>query len=147
LDFTYSLAVKEGEENPRLDYTYGYLQQNIPVDGNIQKLNENLLNIGLWKIDEQDVKISVGDTKITCNSDGTFSSNDISCVLAKNVVVDTMVNESSGIPSVDKVFVNRNLSIEQTKDGVTTVLENQQLVGHQYGAGAANSSKDRRRYD
>ena len=147
LDFTYSLAVKEGEENPKLDYTYGYLQQNVPVDGNIQKLNENLLNIGLWKIDEQDVKISVGDTKITCNSDGTFSSNDISCVLAKNVVIDTMVNESAGIPSVDKVFVNRNLSIEQTKNGVTTVLENQQLVGHQYGAGAANSSKDRRRYD
>jgi hypothetical protein len=58
-----------------------------------------------------------------------------------------MVNESAGIPSVDKVFVNRNLSIEQTKNGVTTVLENQQLVGHQYGAGAANSSKDRRRYD
>ena len=147
LDFTYSLAVKEGEENPKLDYTYGYLQQNISVDGNIQKLNENLLNIGLWKIDEQDVKISVGDTKITCNQDGTFSNNDVSCVLAKNVTINTMINESAGIPSVDKVFVNRNLSIEQTKDGVTTILENQQLVGHQYGAGGANSSKDRRRYD
>lgn len=146
-DFTYSLAVKEGDETPRIDYTYGYVQKNIPVDGNLQKLNENLLNIGLWKINEEDVKISVGDTKINCNPDGTFSSNDISCVLAKNIVVDTMVNESAPIPSVDKIFVNRGLTIEQTKNGVTTVLENQQLIGHQYGAGGANSSKDKRQYD
>lgn len=146
-DFTYSLAVKEGDETPRIDYTYGYVQKNIPVDGNLQKLNENLLNIGLWKINEEDVKISVGDTKINCNPDGTFSSNDISCVLAKNVVVDTMINESAPIPSVDKIFVNRGLTIEQTKNGVTTVLENQQLIGHQYGAGGANSSKDKRKYD
>lgn len=146
-DFTYSLAVKEGDEIPRIDYTYGYVQKNIPVDGNLQKLNENLLNIGLWKINEEDVKISVGDTKINCNPDGTFSSNDISCVLAKNIVVDTMVNESAPIPSVDKIFVNRGLTIEQTKNGVTTVLENQQLIGHQYGAGGANSSKDKRQYD
>lgn len=146
-DFTYSLAIKEGDETPRIDYTYGYVQKNIPVDGNLQKLNENLLNIGLWKINEEDVKINVGDTKINCNPDGTFSSNDISCVLAKNVVVDTIVNESAPIPSVDKIFVNRGLTIEQTKNGVTTVLENQQLIGHQYGAGGANSAKDKRKYD
>lgn len=146
-DFTYSLAVKEDDELPKLDYTYGYLQKNIPVDGNLQKLNENLLNIGLWKINEEEVKIYVGDTKINCNSDWTFSSNDVSCVLAKNVVIDTMVSESAPIPSVDKVFVNRGLTIEQTKNGVTTVLENQQLIGHQYGAGGANSAKDKRKYD
>lgn len=146
-DFTYSLAIKEGDETPRIDYTYGYVQKNIPVDGNLQKLNENLLNIGLWKINEENVKINVGDTKINCNPDGTFSSNDISCVLAKNVVVDTIVNESAPIPSVDKIFVNRGLTIEQTKNGVTTVLENQQLIGHQYGAGGANSAKDKRKYD
>jgi len=58
-----------------------------------------------------------------------------------------MVNESAPIPSVDKIFVNRGLTIEQTKNGVTTVLENQQLIGHQYGAGGANSSKDKRKYD
>ena len=146
-DFTYTLAVKEGEETPKLDYTFGYIQQNIPVEGNLQKLNENLLNIGLWKIAEKDVKIKVGDTDILCSPDGTFSSKNISCILAKNVVVDTMVNESISIPSVNKVFVNRGLTLERTENGITTILENQQLVGHQYGAGAANSSKDRRKYD
>jgi hypothetical protein len=30
-----------------MDYTFGYLQENIPVEGNIQKLNEKLLNIGV----------------------------------------------------------------------------------------------------
>jgi hypothetical protein len=141
------LAVKEGEDIPKLDYTYGYLQTGIPVEGNIQKLNENLLNIGLWKIDEKDVQIQVGDTAITCNEDGTFSGNELSCVLAKNIVIDTMVNSAASIPSVDKVFVNRGLTIERTEGGNVTVLEDQQLVGHQYGAGGANSGKERRKQD
>lgn len=146
-DFTYSLAVKEGEDVPKLDYTYGYLQTGIPVEGNIQKLNENLLNIGLWKIAEEDVQIQVGNVAITCNEDGTFSSNELSCVLAKNIVIDTMVNSAASIPSVDKVFVNRGLTIERTENGITTILENQQLVGHQYGAGGANSGKEKRLQD
>lgn len=146
-DFIYSLAVKEGEEIPKLDYTYGYLQENIPVEGNIKKLNENLLNIGVWKIPEKDILIKVSDTIIQCKPDGTFANNNISCVLAKNVVVDTLVNEAAPIPSVDKIFVNRNLNIEKTENGKTIVLENQQLFGHQYGAGGANSGKERRKYD
>lgn len=146
-DFIYSLAVKEGEEIPKLDYTYGYLQENIPVEGNIKKLNENLLNIGVWKIPEKDILIKVSDTIIQCKPDGTFANNNISCVLAKNIVVDTLVNEAAPIPSVDKIFVNRNLNIEKTENGKTIVLENQQLFGHQYGAGGANSGKERRKYD
>lgn len=146
-NFTYSLAVKEGEDTPKLDYTYGYLQKNIQVDGNLQKLNENLLNIGLWKIDEKDIKINIGDVAITCNSDGTFTTNDVSCILAKNVVIDTMVNSTYSIPSVDKVFVNKGLTIEKTENGKITILENQQLIGHQYGAGGANSDKATRAYD
>ena len=146
-DFTYSLAIKQDESVPKLDYTYGYLQENISVDGNIHKLNENLLNIGIWKIPEKDVFIKIGDTEILCNPDGTFSNNNISCLLAKNSVIDTITKSSTSIPSVDKVFINRGLVLERTVDGKTSTLENQQLVGHQYGAGGANSSKDRRQYD
>jgi hypothetical protein len=58
-----------------------------------------------------------------------------------------MVNSAASIPSVDKVFVNRGLTIERTENGITTILENQQLVGHQYGAGGANSGKEKRLQD
>jgi hypothetical protein len=57
------------------------------------------------------------------------------------------VNSVGTIPSVDKVFVNRGLCIEKTENGKTTLLENQQLIGHQYGAGGANSDKVSRSYD
>ena len=68
--------------------------------------------------------------------------------MAKNTVIDTIIHESSPIPSVDKVYVNRNLDLEQTdENGNKIILDNQQLVGHQYGAGAANSSEERRRYN
>ena len=64
---------------------------------------------------------------------------------AKNI--DWYNGKSAPIPSVNKIF-NRGLTIEKTnKNGVTTVLENQQLIGHQYGAGGANSGKDKRKYD
>jgi hypothetical protein len=121
-DFTYSLAIKDNEEIPKLDYTYGYVQNNIPVEGSLQKLNENLLNIGLWKINEKDVKIKIGNTQIKCDDDGTFHSNNLSCVLAKNIVIDTAVNSVGTIPSVDKVFVNRGLCIEKTETGKTPLL-------------------------
>jgi hypothetical protein len=39
------------------------------------------------------------------------------------------------------------LNIEKTENGKTVILENQQLFGHQYGAGGANSGKERRKYD
>ena len=42
------LALKKGRKS-WIDYTYGYVTKNIPVDGNLQKLNENLLNIGLFE--------------------------------------------------------------------------------------------------
>lgn len=146
-DFTYTLAIKEGEENPQLDYTFGYVQNNIPVSGNVNKLNEGLLNYGLWKIPEEEVQIKIGDTLFSCNVDGTFS-NTTSCLLAKNITIDTIVHGNAPIPSVDKFYVNRNLDLEQTdKNGNTVVLNDRQLVGHQYGAGAANSSETRRQYN
>jgi hypothetical protein len=67
--------------------------------------------------------------------------------LAKNFVLDTIVNSSVAIPSVEKKYVNRGLDIEKTENGVTTVLKNQQIVGHQYGAGSAHSSQDRVQYN
>ena len=146
-DFTYSLAIKEGEENPQIDYTFGYEQDNIPVSGNINKLNEGLLNYGIWEIPAKDVAITIGNTTISCNDDGTFSDT-TSCLLAKNTVIDTIIHDSSPIPSVDKVYVNRNLDLEQTDEkGNKIILDNQQIVGHQYGAGAANSSEEIRKYN
>lgn len=145
-EYTYSLAIKNGDENPQLDYTFGYLQENIHVDGDIKKLNDSLLNYGVWKIPEKDIQIQIGNTSVTCKSDHTFSSDKVSCLLAKNVIIDTVAHSSAQIPSVDKVFVNRGLTLEQTVNGTKTILKNQQLVGHQYGAGAANSSEDLRQY-
>jgi hypothetical protein len=128
------------------------VQENIPVTGDIITLNENMLNYGLWKIPENEIFIKIGDTVINCNPDETFSDNNLSCVLAKNSVIDTVACETASIPSVDKVFINRGLTLEKTEisengEEIVTILEDQQLVGHEYGAGAANSSADRRQYN
>lgn len=145
-DFTYSLAIKEGDPIPKIDYTFGYVQENIPVTGSVQKLNESLLNYGIWKIPENEIAIKVGNKNVTCDSSGNFSTV-TDGALAKNFVLDTIVNSSVAIPSVEKKYVNRGLDIEKTENGVTTVLKNQQIVGHQYGAGNAHSSQDRIQYN